>query len=108
MRERWVAVYQVVNRIMMLHRVVVWSIFKEFIEADELAVYSSHLQGAVVDGQSVEDSLETFLLHPVGEEVTLLEVVILSRALYVQIHALFFLLAFGVGPLPVLWSYVDK
>lgn len=84
------------------------SIFKEVVEADELAVYSSHLQGAVVDCQSVENPLETFLLHPVGEEVTLLEVVILSRTLYVQIDSLIFLLAFGVGSLPVLWSYVDK
>lgn len=108
MRKRWVAVYQVVNRIMMLYGVVVWSIFKEVVEADELVVYSSHLQGAVVDGQSIEDPLKAFLLHPVGEEVTLLEVVILSRTPYVQIHALFFLLAFGVGSLPVLWSYVDE
>lgn len=43
MREGWVAVYQVVNRIMMLYRVVAWSIFQEVVEADELAVYSSHL-----------------------------------------------------------------
>lgn len=57
---------------------MIGSIFEHLVQADELAVYSSHLKGTVNDGQSVEDPLEALFLHPIGEEVALLEVVILS------------------------------
>ena len=57
---------------------MIGSIFEHLVQADELAAYSSHLKGTVNDGQSVEDPLEALFLHPIGEEVALLEVVILS------------------------------